>query len=64
VQVQAVQAISTHLWRRPVTITGDWDRPTRAATSAILGELGLADSLTEPEAWSGLLAAAERREPG
>jgi hypothetical protein len=58
-----VQAIAGYLWRRPVTITGRWDGPTRDAAGAILDELGLSGSLSEPESWHGFLTAATRR-PG
>lgn len=35
-QVQAVQAILTHLWNKPVTISGQWNRETKNATGEVL----------------------------
>ena len=35
-QVQAVQAILTHLWNKPVPVSGRWDRETRNATGDVL----------------------------
>ena len=64
VQVQAAQAMATHLWGREVPITGRWDRTTRSATDAILSGLDVSGSLTEPEAWRGFLTEASRRRPG
>jgi hypothetical protein len=61
VQVQAVQAIATYLWRREVPITGRWDRATRTATGAILADLGLPGSLTDAGSWRGFLTGARTR---
>lgn len=57
-QVQAVQAIATHVWNRPVEITGRFDAATREATQAVLGELGHERSLTESGGWDRFLSAS------
>lgn len=63
VQVQAVQAMATHVWDLPVEITGRWDAPTRSATRQILGALGQpADLAGSTEAWHGFLTAAAERD--
>lgn len=61
-QLQAVQAICTHLWDEPVTVTGRWDADTRAASSRVLDRIGhggdLDDSAT---AWRTFLKASVPR---
>jgi Extensin-like protein C-terminus len=64
VQVQAAQAIATHLWQRPVAVTGEWDRATRSTIATILDELDLPTSLGGKESWHGFLTAAIRRRSG
>lgn len=60
-QVQAVQGVLTHLWERPVGITGRFDAPTREATRAVLDELGVGDDLADQRTWAGFLTAGVRR---
>ena len=58
VQVQAVQAMCTWVWGRPVETTGEWDSATRDATAAVLARVGVAGALTDGEAaWHGFLDA-------
>lgn len=54
-QVQAVQAISTHVMERPVDPTGRWDGPTRRATGDLTGDSGGRSN------WDRYLAEAARR---
>ncbi|MEO7061640.1 MAG: hypothetical protein ABI083_18110 [Lapillicoccus sp.] len=62
VQVQAVQAMCTYVWGRPVDLSGDWDRATRAATQQVLAEMGVGGRLTDgTTAWQGFLTATLRR---
>lgn len=62
VQVQALQAICTHLWDTPVEITGRWDQDTRRATRQVLDRLEISADLDEgDDAWSGFLAASTSR---
>ena len=62
VQVQAVQAICTHLWDTPVEITGRWDQATRQATRQVLDRLEIPADLDEGvDAWSGFLTASTGR---
>lgn len=61
VQVQAVQAILTHVWDRPVEITDRWDAPTRAATAEVLAAAGLPADLSATAAWPGFLTASAER---
>ena len=58
VQVQAVQAICTHLWDSPVALSGAWDGPTRRAVGPVLERLGLAGDLTADGSWAGLMDAS------
>lgn len=60
-QLQAIQAISTHVWQRPVEPTGGWDSATRRATAAVLADLGQAEDLTAPDGWDRYLAASAAR---
>jgi hypothetical protein len=64
-QLQAVQAICTHLWDEPVDITGAWDRPTRAATRRVLDRIGEPDHLDDSvKAWRAFLSASVPRGAG
>ena len=58
VQVQAVQAMCTHLWGRPLEVTGRWDPATRQATRSVLDGLGVAGDLDSAAGWSSFLAAS------
>ncbi len=60
-QVQAVQGVLTHLWDRPVEVTGRWDAPTREATRTVLSGLEVGDDLTDQATWAGFLTASTRR---
>ncbi len=60
-QVQAVQGTLTHLWERPVEVTGRWDGPTREATRAVLAGLDVGDDLADQGTWAGFLTAGVRR---
>jgi hypothetical protein len=44
-QVQAVQAMLTHLWGKPVKITGEWDGQTRDATGEVLAGTGVGGTI-------------------
>ena len=57
-QVQAVQAIASHVWGRPTDITGRWDAVTRDATRAILAEIGPETELSDEGAWSRFCSAS------
>ena len=60
-QVQAVQGVLTHLWERPVEITGRWDTATRQATRSVLAGLDVGDDLDDQASWAGFLTASVRR---
>ncbi len=64
-QVQAIQAISSHVWDRPVEVTGRWDAATRRATAEVLSTLGSGGELTgESDGrsnWDRYLAASAAR---
>ena len=64
-QVQAIQAISTHVWDRPVETTGRWDGATRSATAEVLQGLGpggdLAGESDGRSNWDRYLAASATR---
>lgn len=58
-QLQAVQAICTHLWDEPVDVTGDWDRPTREASRRVLAQIGHGGDLDDSvDAWRAFLTAS------
>ncbi len=58
-QVQAVQAMCLHVWGdTSVSLTGDYDDATRAATSRVLERAGAPGELTDSrEAWQAFLVA-------
>lgn len=60
-QIQAVQAICTHLWDIPVEVTGQWDGPTRNSLGRLLADLGQGEDLTDRATWSAFLTASIRR---
>lgn len=60
-QLQAVQAISTHVWDRPLDITGRWDAATRRATAEVLAELDHGGNLASAGGWDSYLGAAAAR---
>lgn len=67
VQVQAVQAMCTWVWDRPVERTGRWDAATSDATREVLAQNGIGGALTDGlPAWRGFLDAtlAGRVSPG
>ncbi|MDQ2755787.1 MAG: hypothetical protein M3Y71_04380 [Actinomycetota bacterium] len=58
VQVQAVQAMCSYVWGRPVDTTGEWDGATRDATAEVLAQTGVGGALTDGgTAWHGFLDA-------
>ncbi|MCU1535813.1 MAG: hypothetical protein JWP82_164 [Humibacillus sp.] len=59
VQVQAVQAMCVHVWGdTSVSLTGDYDDATRAATSRILEGAGAPGELTDSRAaWQAFMVA-------
>lgn len=59
-QVSSVQGALTTLFDAPVDRTGQWDRATRRAVTAVLDTLGLAPRLAQRDAWQGFWAAAEQ----
>lgn len=62
VQVQAVQAVCSHLWNEPLEPTGSWDTPTRQALDRIGEQTGLGGDLSAgPEVWHSFLRASARR---
>lgn len=64
VQVQAVQAMCSFVWGRPVETTGAWDSPTREATAGVLAQIGVGEALTDGvTAWHGFLDATLARRP-
>ena len=61
-QVQAVQAICTHLWDEPVEITGRWDDATRDATRRVLERAGQGGDLDDDvQSWRAFLTASVPR---
>lgn len=60
VQVQAVQAMCTHVWDRPLSITGRWDGPTREAAEDVLRVNGLGERFSGDDAWHAFLTATAR----
>ncbi len=61
-QLQAVQAICTHLWDDPVEVTGRWDSPTRRATKRVLAQIGHGGDLDDSvDAWRAFLTASVPR---
>lgn len=61
-QLQAVQAICTHLWDEPVEVTGRWDSATRQASSRVLDRIGHGGELTDSAgAWRAFLKASVPR---
>lgn len=60
VQVQAVQAMCTHVWDRPLSITGRWDGPTRDAAEDVLRVNGLGERFSGDDAWHAFLTATAR----
>jgi hypothetical protein len=62
VQVQAVQAICSHLWAEPVEITGRWDADTRRAARRVLDRLGVSADLDDSVgSWRSFLTASAGR---
>lgn len=58
-QLQAVQAICTHLWDEPVTVTGRWDGDTRAASRRVLDRIGYGGDLDDSAGvWRAFLKAS------
>ncbi len=64
VQVQAVQAICTHVWDTPVETSGTFDAATRRAVTTVLDRLSLPDDLTAEGAWTGFLRRTASAGPG
>ncbi|WP_375423015.1 extensin family protein [uncultured Friedmanniella sp.] len=61
-QLQAVQAICTHLWDEPVEVTGAWDAGTRAASRRVLDRIGHGGDLNDSAgAWRAFLKASVPR---
>ena len=57
-QVQAVQAMLTHIWDRRVEITGDWNRDTAKATESVLARTGTTGSIDDgTDRWRAFLRA-------
>jgi hypothetical protein len=60
-QVQAVQAITSYVWRRPLEVTGRFDSATRRATQDVLAGTGPASALTAGGGWEQFLDASAAR---
>lgn len=64
VQVQAVQAICTYVWDRPVELSGRWDSATADATDEVLAGVGAGGRLgritRSQDAWHTFLSATAR----
>lgn len=61
VQVQAVQAMCTHVWDLPVQTSGSWDAATRQATATVLERIGAGRRLTGgQDDWHAFLTATAR----
>ncbi len=59
VQVQAVQAICSHVWGSPVEVTDRWDSATQRATRSVLERIGVAGQLDDSVAnWHAFLRAS------
>ncbi|GAB96786.1 hypothetical protein BJY21_001880 [Kineosphaera limosa] len=62
VQVHAVQAMCTYVWRMPVEASGRWDGATRDATAQILDRVGVGGRLTRSQdSWHAFLTATARQ---
>lgn len=59
-QVQALQAMCTHVWDRPVEITGRWNSDTRRALEDVLRVTGAADRFGSDDSWRAFLTATAR----
>jgi len=58
-QVQAVQAICSHVWGEPVPVTDRWDAATQRSTRGVLERIGLGGSLDDStETWHAFLRAS------
>lgn len=64
-QVQAVQAMCTYVWGRPVELSGRWDSATADATDEALRSVGAGGRLgritRSQEAWHAFLSATARQ---
>jgi len=61
-QVQAVQAILTHLWDKPVPITGQWNRQTRNATGDVLDDTEVGGTIDDgDDHWRTFLRQSAQR---
>lgn len=61
-QLQAVQAICTHLWDEQVPVTGRWDGDTRAASRRVLHRIGHGGDLDDSAAaWRAFIKASVPR---
>ncbi|MDO5627288.1 MAG: hypothetical protein Q4G43_03095 [Mobilicoccus sp.] len=56
-QVQAIQAMCTHVWGIETPVTGAWDEPVRSATSEIMRRIGAGQRLSRTEHWHAFCSA-------
>lgn len=61
-QVRSLQGILASIHGQDVAIDGQWNSRTRDATREVLAASDLPARLTRPQAWQGLLDAAEQPE--
>lgn len=60
-QCQALQAICTHLWDTPVEQTGQWDRPTRRASSTVVQRVGGTGDAARADNWQLIMKGSAGR---
>ncbi|MDN5726252.1 MAG: hypothetical protein L0G99_10035 [Propionibacteriales bacterium] len=60
-QCQALQAICTHLWDIPVEQTGEWDRPTRRASTTVAERAGGTGDAARGDNWQLIMKASAGR---
>jgi hypothetical protein len=64
-QVQAIQGMLTHVWDKPVPITGEWDRQTREATGDVLQATKTGGTVDDgDEHWRSFLRRTAARPSG
>jgi hypothetical protein len=60
-RVKFLQGALTHVHGIPVVVDGDFGQLTKAATQQVLGDLGIAGSITNGAVWDDFLSATLKR---